>query len=447
MGKYAIFNHETLLNRCITWLMRLIVGGTFVFSGFSKGIDPWGTLYKFNDYLAAAGVTLWPNLVLTGVFALICLEFLVGVFLITGCFRRSSAIVANLIMWFMLPLTLWIAISDPVADCGCFGDAFIISNWATFWKNVVLTICAAWLLIFNRYVFCLVTPSLQWLAFLVSGFYISGIGLAGYLYQPLIDFRQYKVGEPLIVPDSNSDSEADDYVFIYEKDGVEKEFGIEDELPDEADGWHFVDRKMLSQDNQDAKSGGKEKSFRLWDAEGDDVTEDVLKTEGKQLILFMPALGNVSIASTWQINSLYDWTVKNGIEMFAVVSGSDEEIANWEDLSMPAYPIYQADDTAIKEIVRGNPAVVLTIDGIVKWKSSLRALDNDDFLAPGTSQNPMSFARDDRRILLNSTYLYLSIMAVLIVLSMLPRLKNVYGRRFGTSNKKITRDDTAPREE
>ncbi len=64
------------LTMALTWLCRLLVGGTFLFSGFVKAIDPWGTIYKLNDYLAALGIGLWDNLVLVGVIILCVFEFL-----------------------------------------------------------------------------------------------------------------------------------------------------------------------------------------------------------------------------------------------------------------------------------------------------------------------------------------------------------------------------------
>ena len=36
-------------------ISRLIVGFTFVFSGFVKGVDPLGTAYRIEDYLYAYG--------------------------------------------------------------------------------------------------------------------------------------------------------------------------------------------------------------------------------------------------------------------------------------------------------------------------------------------------------------------------------------------------------
>ena len=171
----------------VTVFMRVAVGAVFIFSGFSKAIDPWGTLYKFDDYLAALSISVWPNLELVGVFGLCAIEFLTGVFLMFGCFRRSISIVAAIIMAILLPLTLWIAINNPVADCGCFGDVFVLSNWATFWKNVVISAGVAWLTVYNKRCGCLIPPALQWIAFVVSALFIVVIELFGYISQPLLD--------------------------------------------------------------------------------------------------------------------------------------------------------------------------------------------------------------------------------------------------------------------
>lgn len=413
----------------ITWLARLIVGGVFTFSGFVKAIDPWGTIYKINDYLAVMQLDIWPNLVLVGAFALCAIEFLCGVFILLGCFRRSVAYLGVGIMAFMLPLTLWIAMSNPVADCGCFGDAFKISNWATFWKNVVLTVGIIWLAIYNRRCHWVVTPALQWLAFLASGIFITTVELFGYSSQPLLDFRPYQIGLPL-VEENSTPNEEPSYVYIYEKDGERKEFTIDDELPDENSGWTFVDRKEMPRDKQDDSSFISDRNLRIWSKDGEeDVTEEAVSQSGKELIIMMPDLSLVSPATTWKLNSLYEWSIKNDVEMAAVVSGSPEQIAIWEDLSMASYPIYTADDTQIKSVVRGNPGVVYLVDGVVEWKSTLSAINIDDFLSPDTSHDAANFGMDNPRILRNISYTYLTVIAVLIIMSFLPYLRNMYLKR------------------
>ncbi|MDE6028666.1 MAG: DoxX family protein, partial [Muribaculaceae bacterium] len=332
-------NPNYLPVRIITWLIREITGAVFVFSGFTKAVDPWGTLYKIQDYLAVMGLDIWPSLVKVGAFALCAVEFIIGAMLCFGSFRRTSAWAATAIMCFMLPLTLWIAIYDPVPDCGCFGDALIISNWATFWKNVFLMAATLWLAMFNRFAGWLIAPYLQWIALLVTSVFCMMIEAGGYFIQPLLDFRPYPVGTTLIEETVSAEPE---YKFIYENEGERKEFSESDELPDEADGWVFIDRVAVSEPDIDSRvSVRSEKSLRLWDLEAEeDVTEDVLTPQGDRIILVMPELDKVSIASTWKINSLYDWAKSNDIDMIGAVAATKEDIDNWDDLSMPEYPIY-----------------------------------------------------------------------------------------------------------
>lgn len=408
-----------------TWTARLLVGCVFVFSGFVKAIDPFGSIYKAEAYLSALSLEIWPNLILLGVFSLCAFEFLVGVFILFGCFRKSIIIIAALIMAFMLPITLWLAMDNPIDDCGCFGDAIKISNWTSFWKNIILCAAIVWLYFYNKRCHWLVTPALQWIAFVVTGLFILTIELFGYIGQPLIDFRQYKIGQKL----SDIDEDVYDipeFVFIYEKNGYKKSFNADDSLPDENDGWKFIERKEMASTHSNPTLKASN-NIRIWDKTGnEDITAQAIVTDGKELLIMMPNLKEVSPATTWKLNSLYEWSVKNNVTMAAVVAGTTHDIEEWEDLSMASYPIYTADDTQLKEVVRGNPGVVYLVNGIIKWKSSLTAINIDDFLSPDTSSDAMSFGTDNLRILRNSIYIYLAVMAVLIFLSFTPVIKTYY---------------------
>ncbi len=173
----------------LTVLMRLTVGGLFAFTGFAKGVDPWGTSYKVTDYLTAMGLGQWTDTALFIAVALAAIEFMTGIAIIVGAYRRSSPWVALLFMIVMTPITLWIALTGAVADCGCFGDALHLSNWATFGKNLLLLLGVIYLLVFNRSVHSIYGPAIQWMVMAVSFSLIMTIAYYGYFKQPLIDYR------------------------------------------------------------------------------------------------------------------------------------------------------------------------------------------------------------------------------------------------------------------
>lgn len=355
-------------------MLRVVCGGLFIFSGFVKAIDPWGTLFKIEEYLASFGLPLPFALMRLFVFGLCAIEFIVGCFLLMGCFRKSCPIFAALMLMFMLPLTLWIAIENPVADCGCFGDAVHISNWGTFWKNVVISGGIIWLIRYNISAICLITPAFQWLAVVASGLFILVVELVGFFYQPLIDFRDYPVGTTLFSTDDGEDE-------------------------------HGID---------------------VFDLEtGEDGNHEAMNEKGKELVVMIPKVSMVSPATTWKLNSLYEWSQENDIKMIGIVSGSSEEIEEWEDLSMASYPLYLADDTAIEEVVRGNPGVVYLDNGKIVWKTTLSAIDIDDFLSPEVSGDASAFAGDNARFLRNCSFIYLMVIAFLIFISFTPRMASL----------------------
>ena len=428
----------------ITWLLRLLIGALFIFSGFTKAIDPWGTLFKVKDYLAVVNVPLWDNLQLSGVFALCALEFVIGIFILMGVLKRATPIAAALVMCFMLPFSLWIAINNPVSDCGCFGDAWHISNWATFIKNIFISAGVIWLLFYNKLAYSLITPALQWIFLVASIGFIFIIELFGYNVQPLIDFRKYKIGEYLT--DNESEEGASNQLgFIYEKNGEQKIFH-DNELPDEDEGWTFVKRINLENtDNPESIKPSSSKNFKIFEADTDeDVDIDDLIEYGESLIIMIPELSKISPAVTWKLNSLYDWATVRDVKLFAVISGSKEDIDAWDDIAMPSYPVYCADDTTIKEVVRGNPSIVFLDNGIIKYKIMLSAV-NIDLIEEDANVSPDDlFGFDTKTTLFNCVAIYLACAGVLICLSFTPKLFSLIGNRI---KRNFSHDDKARHEE
>ena len=114
---------KIIVNAC-----RLLVGAVFVFSGLVKGIDPTGAVYKFTEYFHAFKMSWMDFSAVFFAFALPTLEFLIGMALVFNVRIRLAAWGALLFMSVFTPLTLVLALTNPVSDCGCFGDAVTLTN-------------------------------------------------------------------------------------------------------------------------------------------------------------------------------------------------------------------------------------------------------------------------------------------------------------------------------
>ncbi len=346
----------------LVWLMRLTVGAVFILSGLSKILDPWGFIYKIEEYLSVWGWDVPRTIVLTGALCLSAFEFVTGCLLATGCYRRVVPRLMLALMSFMLPLTLYIWIKDPVDDCGCFGELLVLSNFWTFAKNLVITAMLVALLIYNKKAAGLYHSALQWIVGITLALYIGAVGLLSYLVQPLVDFRPYPEGHPIA---EAGDEDYDDIVFVYEKDGREYEFGM-DALPED-DTYTFIGRK--------GDSHG-EARLAVYDPDTEeDVTEDVLKEEGPQLLLVMSEPARADLSDTYVINELYESLKDRGCDMIALIAAGPERIGEWQNLSMAEYPCYMADDTQLKELVRGIMSMVYLEDGIIMWKRTISSID------------------------------------------------------------------------
>ena len=124
----------------LRFLSRIIVGLVFMFSGIVKAVDPLGSAYKFNDYFIAFNLDFLKPFALVLAILLFTAEFLAGFSVLSGYRQRTGIWGVLLLMIVFTPLTLVLALTNPVSDCGCFGDAIHLTNWQTFWKNVVLMV-------------------------------------------------------------------------------------------------------------------------------------------------------------------------------------------------------------------------------------------------------------------------------------------------------------------
>lgn len=392
----------------LVWLARILVGATFVISGWAKSIDPWGFVIKVGEYLEAWGLSFPHEAIVAACVALACVEFLTGVLLLVGALKRTSAIMAAAMMTVMLPLTLYIAIANPVADCGCFGDFWVISNWATFAKNVALTAMIAYLVLRNRTVRGLFPAAIQWLVVAVSIAFPLFLALFGYQIQPLVDFRPYKTGTTIFAGASSSSEEK----YIYEKDGERREFSL-DALPDST--WTFVE--MPESDD----SGSFDGSISVLDSDGYDVSAEIVAPDSRQLFLIVPQPSIHYLIYAHFVEQLADYAKREGIDLIAVVGAGGRGLKRWSDWVRPDFEVYTADATALKQLVRGREALIYTDGGVIKWKRTLRSLPDD--LPKSTNANALDAiqAPDNGRIHGYALLIYLASMLVIYLLGQSPR--------------------------
>lgn len=368
-------NGVSNINRVVIWMLRLLVGGVFVMSGLTKSIDLWGFLFKLEEYLGVWHITQPRSVVFMAAMLISGYEFVLGALLMMGCYKRVTAWGLTLTMVVMLPLTLYLWIADPVSDCGCFGDFLKLSNGATFLKNVVITAGLLYLIKWNvRLKEALFNPAIQWIVGALITLYILIVGLYGYNAQPMADFRAFPVGTQLL---GDGSDESDDFLFVYEKDGHTEEFTI-DNLPDST--WEFVDRIEQPSDESGSHTGDH---LAIFDGD-DDVTAEVLEAEGEQYLLVIPEPRRADISNSYTINEIKEKADSLGIPFIALLGTDARGIAPWTDLAMAEYPCYSADDTQLKELVRGNISLVMLRDGVVESKTTISSM------MPEVIENPPS---------------------------------------------------------
>ncbi len=357
----SILTHFRNNTKTYVWILRILVGSIFILSGVSKLIDLWGFIYKIEQYLLIWGITEPRSIVFIVALCISSFEFIMGALLIVGSLKRTSAWSLLALMCIMLPFSLYVAIANPVDDCGCFGDFIKLSNINTCLKNIIITLFLIYLSFNNHKIKGIYNRYIQWIQIFIYISFAITISLIGYNTQPLIDFRGYKIGTS-IYQNLNDNPEIS---FIYEKNGIQEHFYINN-IPDST--WTFIKRI----ENNEKKSNN---NLIITDEFGDDITPDVISDYGEQILLLIPEIDRADISYTYLINDINQKINARGGNMIGLLSTNQHGVNYWKDISMADYDIYTIEDTDIKEIARGNIALVYLIDGKIQWKRTLSSIN------------------------------------------------------------------------
>ena len=339
-------------------LARLVVGATFVFSGFVKSVDPMGTSLKIREYLSAFEL---DYIMPISLFLAMCIgvyELVLGVNTLFGSYRRVTSILLFLTMLVMTPLTLYLALADPISDCGCFGEAVYLTHWQSFSKNVVLLLLTVFLLRCNHRLRGVYHKEIQSLTVYFVVLFAVGMSLYAYYFKPVFDFRPYKLGTN--IEEAISLETFDEPRYVFRNGDVRAEFTV-DELPSDT-AWHFVERI-----DAPAPSVHSIQNFVVYDGE-DDITEAILSDPNYTFLILSPSLSAAESSVIDKIDELYDYTQEYGYNLYCLTASSPEEIAEWQDNTGADYPFYSMDASTIQTIVRGNPGIVLLHDGVIVQK-------------------------------------------------------------------------------
>lgn len=369
-------NKKDILIKTSVELSRIILGVTFIFSGFLKSVDPLGTAYKIQDYLTAMHLSWLHLTALPASFVLCSLEFLLGVWMLFGIYRRIVTKLLLIVMVFMTALTLYLALANPVQDCGCFGDAFTITNWQTFYKNIVLLVCAVIVFIWHFRVQPLYSRHTYWLAALFSVGFIICFNIYNYIFLPVFDFRPYKEGVDLKKQVAQK-SKGDVYenTFVYEKDGVKQTF-TEQNYPWKDPSWKFVEMKQkLIKEGE--KSGVEDFAVNQFTLSPDkkkiigenDITHDILNDSTYTFLMIAYSLNNMSESHLGEFEDLSYYAQEHGYKFYCLTASPAEDILRYIDNSGVNYSFCSTDERVLKTMIRSNPGLILMKNGqiIRKW--------------------------------------------------------------------------------
>ena len=348
-------------------VIRILLGLVFIFSSVMKGIDPLGTAYRVEDYLAAYNMLWLDGFQLAISYLLICVEFLIGIALLFKLQAKLAAFGVLLMMVFFTFITYIDAKYEMVPDCGCFGDAVKLTAWQTFYKNIVL-IVLAFLVFFGR------KKTRNSMALWMQSLILIGFGV-GYImfmnynlnHLPVVDFRDWKVGR-----DMKTENEDGGVTYLMYKNKVtgETQEYISPNYPWKdsvwMSEWEFVDQRY------DESGIVRKHNLVIENLKGANFTKVLIENAGYQLLLISPDIDKANGEAMLNAFDLFETTKNFKVSVALITASGPETYAKYMKVYNMRYPIFFADGTELKTMIRSNPGLILLKNGVVinKWHAN-----------------------------------------------------------------------------
>ena len=357
--------------RLVKNLCRIIVGIVFIYSGFVKGIDPLGSYYKFTDYFNDFGMGWMNATTLFFSFALSLAEFLIGTALLFNLWVSRMAWGSLLFMAFFTPLTLVLALTNPVSDCGCFGDAMILTNWQTFWKNIILFLLAIMIFVYRKEYKSSLSLMGQFSFLTLAGAGMLCLSIYCYRHLPVLDFRPYAVGknitEGMRLPEGAKPDQYEVTLKYKNKQTGEIRSFTEENYPwQDTLNWEYE-----SSSERLVKKGYITPIHDLVIEHPTlgNITEEILEDDNHTILAVAYNLNQSDTQYQPAINRLAEYACEKGIRFYGLTSSTERDIEAYKKRNHVPYEFCTADEIQLKTMIRSNPGVIILREGTIldKW--------------------------------------------------------------------------------
>ena len=348
-------------------ISRILVGLLFIFSGLIKINDPVGFSFKLEEYFGPTVFNidfLLPYVLPLAIF-IVVLEVLLGVFLLIGLKKEFTIYSLFAMIVFFTFLTWYSAYFNKVTDCGCFGDAIKLTPWESFTKDIILLVLIVIIMIGLKYIKPLFNNKLLYIFPSISLILCIVIVNQVLSHLPLIDFRPYKVGaniiDNMVIPE-DSKKAVFRYDWLFNINGEKKVISTSGNFPDSEGTFVSVETELIEE--------GYEPPILDFSMElGDIDYTDVLMKEQKLIIFVFYNISKTNSDAIVGLKETVELAVINDYKVIGLTASGEIDVNSFESENDIDIDFYFFDETALKTIVRSNPAAIKLHEGTIIQKT------------------------------------------------------------------------------